>query len=316
MDRRSRPLDARPRCFFLERDGRSVARVWFEGLPDYSSPGAPLAATLALDAEGLVRATDLDLFLHGVETAQITVGSGKSRRVVVQKAPFLELGTSFHDSLHFQDSDHIGPGTFRFPFRFDLPATSPPSLATSELPRTRGRFEQRPDGMYVEYELEARLKVPWWVDPLDREVVPTFSPRRVLGAVAPFATAAGPDRPSVQLHVDPVMILPGSVVTGGFSVENPYLKELPQLTISFLRLVEYRAQGYTSTREGPEYSTSIPLGPRAPQYQGTFQVPIPNTANATGPNTGALYRTYWVARIDLDVSFGFNVKMDAVFTPA
>jgi hypothetical protein len=293
-----------------------MARIWFEGLPDYAALGGPVAATLVLEADGVVRATDLVLFLHGTETSQITVGAGKSRHVVVEKVPFLELVSSFHDSLHFQNADHIDAGTYRFPFRFDIPATAEPSLATTERPRTRGRFTSQVDGLYVEYELEARLKVPWWVEPFDREVVPVYSPRRVLGALPPFTSEAGPDRPTFQVRVDPPMILPGTVLTGSYSIDNPRLKELPRLTLTLLRHVEHRASGYSAVREGPDFQYEIPLGDRASHYEGTFQLSIPNVAETTGPFTGQLYRTYWILRAVLDVSLGFNVRVDAVFTPA
>ena len=118
-----------------------MARVWFEGLPDYSTVGGTIAGTLGLECEGIVRATDLVLYLHGVETSQTTVGSGKSRRVITEKAPFLELVSSFHNALPFKDSDHIGAGTYRLPFQFNLPPTAQPSLATEVLSRTRGRFD-------------------------------------------------------------------------------------------------------------------------------------------------------------------------------
>ncbi|MCI4352560.1 MAG: hypothetical protein L3K14_04150 [Thermoplasmata archaeon] len=293
-----------------------MARVWFEGLPDYSTLGGTIEGMLGLEADGVVRATDLLLHLHGLETSQVTVGSGKSRRVIVEHASFLELVSSFHDSLHFQDANHVGPGTYRFPFRFDIPATAEPSLATEELPRSRGRLSQRPDGMYVEYELEARLTVPWWVDPLDREVVPVYSPRRVLGAVPAFSTEAGPDRPTVQVRIDPVMILPGTTVTGSFAIQNPHLKELPQLTVTLFRHVEYHASRTSALREAPQFPAAIQLGARAPSYQGTFGIAVPNISETTGPFTGELYRTYWVARAELEVSLGFNVRMDAIFTPA
>jgi hypothetical protein len=77
-----------------------MAQVSFEGLPDYSIPGGTIAGTLILETDGIVRATDLMLYLHGVETSQITIQAGKSTEAIVQKAPFLELVSSFHDALH------------------------------------------------------------------------------------------------------------------------------------------------------------------------------------------------------------------------
>jgi arrestin (S-antigen)-like protein len=293
-----------------------VARVWFEGLPDYSSLGGSIEGTLGLEADGDVRATDLLLYLHGGETSQITVGAGKNRHVVVQRASFLELVSSFHDAIHFRDATHISAGTYRFPFHFNIPADVEPSLATTEMPRTRGRFTSRADGMYVEYELEAKLTVPWWLSDIDREVVPVYSPRRVLGAIAPFTSPADSERPSFQVHVDAPMILPGTVVTGSYVIENPRLKELPQLTLTLLRHVEHHASSVSATRETPQFPTVIPLGPRAPHYEGSFNIGAPNLPETTGPFTGQLYRTYWVLRAELDVSLGFNVRIDAVCAPA
>jgi hypothetical protein len=293
-----------------------MAQVSFEGLPDYSIPGGTISGTLVLECEGTVRATDLLLYLHGAETSQITVQEGKSRVAIVQRAPFLELVSSFHEALPFQNSDHVDAGTYRLPFQFVLPPTAQPSLATVELGRTRGRFDRHQDGMFVEYELEARLTVPWWIDPFDREVVPVYSPRRVLGALPPFSTEADPDRPNVQVRVDQSVILPGTVITGSYSIDNPRLKDLPQLKISFLRHVEYHAQSHSFVSESPQFDTVIELGERSPHYEGKFQIEIPNTSEMTGPYTGQLYRTYWIARVNLDVSLGFNVKVDAVFTPA
>lgn len=293
-----------------------MARVWFEGLPDYAIPGGPITGTLGLEADGDVRAKDLLLYLHGSEYAQVHEGSGRSRQVYVQKVPILELVSSFHSALPFGDADHVGAGTYRFPFRFDLPLTAEPSLATQALQRTRARFDPHPDGMFVEYELEARLQVPWWMDPIDKEIVPVYSPRRVLGALPLFSTLPDPDRPSVQVRVDQAMILPGTILSGNYTIENPRLKELPRLTLTVLRHVEFEVDGYSAVREAPQFATTIPLPQRAPLYHGSFQISIPNTPDTTGPYSGQLYRTYWIARVDLEVRLGFNVKLDVVFTPA
>lgn len=318
MSARGSPLASPPeRVFYPASDSLAgVARVWFEGLPDYSSLGGSIQGTLGLEADGDIRATDLLLYLHGAETSQITVGAGKSRHVVVQRAPFLELVSSFHDSLHFRDATHISAGTYRFPFRFDIPADAEPSLATTEMPRTRGRLTSRQDGMYVEYELEAKLTVPWWLSDIDREVVPVYSPRRVLGAVPSFTSPTDSERPNFQVRVDAPMILPGSLVSGSYSIENPRLKELPQLTLTLIRHVEFHASEVSAIREAPQFPTVIPLGPKAPHYEGTFQLGAANLAQTTGPFTGQLYRTYWVLRAELQVSLGFNVRVDAVFSPA
>ncbi len=263
-----------------------------------------------------MRAADIDLALHGRELSQVTVQSGKSRQVVQQTYPFLELISSFRGAVTFQDADHIAPGTYRLPFRFDLPANMEPSLATSDIPAVRGRFFSRPDGMYVEYELEARVRVPWWIDPVDRVIVPVFSTRRVLGIVPPLPSLAAEDHPAFRVDFDPVQVLPGATVTGSYVVQNPKGKHLEKLTILCFRHVEYSVQGRAQSRDGPSYECVIPLGDRAPTHSGRFQITIPNTSESTGPFHGQLHRTWWMVHVELAVELGLNVKVDGAFTPA
>lgn len=271
---------------------------------------------IVLETDNPMRATDLSLALHGREVAQITVQAGKSREVLKEQYPFAELLSSFKDGIAFSDSDHIAAGSYRFPFRFDLQGDYEPSIATSELAPVRGRFDNRPDGLWVEYELEARIEVPWWIDPIDRVVIPVYSTRRVLGAIPRMASPTSDEHPSFQLQFDAPMILPGTEVTGTYSVQNPRGKDLSELTLRVYRHIEYNARGRSAVRDGPESMISIPLGGRDVSYSGTFRVPIVNSGDATGPFRGSLYRTWWNAFAELKVSFGFDVRVEAAFTPA
>jgi arrestin (S-antigen)-like protein len=287
----------------------------FEGLPDYSWPGGSIAGTLVLATDTPMRATDLELHLRGREISQITVQAGKNREALVDTYPFLDLVSSFKEAIPFTDADHIAAGTYRLPFQFDVPANGEPSLATTDRPAVRGRFDSRPDGMYVEYELEARVDVPWWVDPVDRVVVPVFSARRVLGSLPAIDSPVLEDHPSFHLQFDAPMILPGTDVTGSYVVNNPRAKELPGFVLRLYRHVEHQAKGRTAVRDGPEFATTIPLGGRESSYTGTFRIPLPNTANSTGPFHGQLYRTWWMGHFELEVSLGFDVRVEAAFNP-
>jgi len=293
-----------------------VARIWLEGLPAYSWPGGTIQGTFVLETDKPLRAADIDLALHGRELSQVTIHEGKSTRVVTQQVPLLELAVQFREGINFLDAEHVAPGTYRLPFQFSVPAEVEPSLATSETPAVRGRSFERPDGMYVEYELEARVRVPWWIDPVDRVVLPVFSTRRVLGTVPPLPSLVTEEHPSFRIDVDPGQILPGGTVAGSYAIQNPKGKHLEKLTVELFRHVEYVVQGRGEQRAGPSYSVVLPLGDRAPQHAGRFQVSIPNTAETTGPFHGQLYRTFWMVHAELAVELGFNVKVDGAFTPA
>jgi hypothetical protein len=263
-----------------------------------------------------LRAADIELTLRGRELSQVTIHEGKSSRTVQQEYPFLDLATTFPGAVAFVDPEHIAPGTYRLPFRFDLPADAEPSLATSEVAPVRGRFFSRPDGMYVEYELEGRVRVPWWIDPVDRVAVPVYSTRRVLGTVPPLPSPDSDEHPAFRIDVDPGQILPGSTVSGSYLIQNPKGKHLEKLTIRFYRHVEYVVQGKSQTRDGPSFECVVPLGDRQGTHAGRFQLTIPNTAETTGPFHGQLFRTYWMVHAELGVELGFNVKVDGAFTPA
>jgi len=292
-----------------------VANISLEGLPAYSWPGGTIEGTLVLETDRPMRAADIDLALHGRELSQMTVQEGKSRRVIQQNYPFLELISSFREGVTFQDAEHIAPGTYRLPFRFELPANMEPSLATSEIPAVRGRFFSRPDGMYVEYELEARVRVPWWIDPVDRVTVPVFSTRRVLGTIPPLPSLAEEDRPSFRVEVDPVQILPGGTISGSYTVQNPRGKHLEKLTIVCYRHVEYTVQGRGQARDGPSYECVVPIGDRETTHAGRFELTIPNTSESTGPFHGQLHRTWWMVHAELGVELGLDVKVEGAFTP-
>ena len=296
--------------------GALVARISIEGLPAYSWPGGTIQGVFVLEADKPFRAADIDLTLVGRELSQMTIHEGKSSRVVQQDYPFLDLATAFNDAVTFQDPEHVAPGTYRLPFRFDIPADAEPSLATSETSAVRGRFFSRPDGMYVEYQLEARVRVPWWVDAVDRVAVPVFSARRVLGTIPPLPSPTSDDHPFFRIDVDPVQVLPGTAFSGSYQIQNPKGKHLENLTVRCYRHVEYAVQGRGQVRDGPSYECVIPLGDRQPTRAGRFQVAIPNASESTGPYHGQLYRTFWMVHAELAVELGFNVKVDGAFTPA
>lgn len=277
--------------------------------------GGTIEGSFVLETERPLRAAELDLTLRGREVSQATSGGGKASRVVEDDHAFLELVTSFHQNVPFEDPEHVAPGTYRLPFRFDLPATGEPSLATEDADAVRGRFFRYPDGLFVEYELEARVRVPWWVDPIDRVTVPVLEPRRVLGTIPSIVSAPSEQHPSFKIDFDPGPVLAGSTVVGSYLVQNPKGKHLEQLSISLVRRVEYTVQDLSRTHDGPSYDAEITIDDRGTLHAGRFQIPIPNTFDATGPFRGHLYRTFWVVHVELGVEFGFKVKADGAFTP-
>jgi len=292
-----------------------MARISFEGLPKHAWLGGAIEGSLVLETDRALRATDFDLRLRAREFSQATTQMGRYSQTVQEESPILEVVTSFRESVPFVDPEHIAPGTYRLPFRFGLPATAEPSLATDDADAVRGRFFHYPDGMFVEYELEARVRVPWWVDPIDRVTVPVLAPRRELGTIPPLASAASDTHPSFRIDFDPGPVLPGNPVSGSYVVQNPKGKHLDDLAIQLFRRIDYHVQDLNRSHDGPMYYTQVTLGNREISHSGRFQIATQSTTDDTGPYQGNLYHSRWMVHAELGVELGSNVRVDGTLAP-
>ncbi len=170
--------------------------------------------------------------------------------------------------------------------------------------------------MFVEYTIEARLDIPWWVDPVVIQEVPVLTPRRVLGVAPPLRVPEDPQRPSIRLDVDVPILTAGTVVGGYFQISNPSGKNLKSITVWLGRRVDFSAQGIGRTTDGPRFDCPIPLGIKDTVHAGRFAITVPNGADVTEPSQGSLHRCYWVLGARLDVGLGFDVDVAEAVLPA
>ncbi|HYK92918.1 MAG TPA: hypothetical protein VEY07_02615 [Thermoplasmata archaeon] len=294
-----------------------MRRFGFGQLTPYSYPGGTIQGQVILEVDQPARARDLALNLTGRELSQATVSTGKSTERIVDQRVVLEQSYDLRPSLTFQDSDHVAPGSYTAPFSFTLPTSAAPSFSTSDYHGQGGLLSGRPDGMYVEYELEARLDVPWWVDAVAKTEVPIYSPRRVLGQLATLQSQPNPGHASI--HVQPTSaspMVPGSPFSMDYQVSNPAGKHLRGLTVSIVRQVEYHVRSMSRVAHAPAFSAEVQFDGRDAQYTGQLLLQVPNVPQATGPWQGILFRTYWLASAVLDVELGFNVQVQSPLVPA
>ena len=288
-----------------------------EGVPPFAFAGGSVDGTLVLEIDRPARARDLTLSFSGREIGQVTVSAGKSTERLVQTADLLSQTIELGQTLGFVDPEHVAPGTYRSPFRFVVPAGATPSIATGAYAGPRGLFSSRPDGLYVEYSLVARLDVPWWTDSVTTTPLPVYSPRRVLGVAPPLVSQPNPGHPAISVvPADPAPLVPGTAARFSYRVDNPGGKRLRSLSLRVERLVEYVVRGYSRRVVGPAFDASAPLGGRLPAYAGELSLTVPNEADATGPWQGQLFRTYWSVRATLDVELGLDVVVEGPLAPA
>lgn len=294
-----------------------MRKFGFGQLSSFSFPGGTIQGQVLLEVDQPARARDLTLTLYGREISQATVSTGKSTQRIVDQSPILEQTFDLRPSLSFVDEDHVAPGAYSAPFNFTLPTSAPPSLSTSEFRGQTGPLSSRPDGMYVEYHLEARLDVPWWIDAVAQAPIPIYSPRRVLGQVPTLQSQPNPGHASILVQPDSATpILPGAPASLTFHVWNPAAKHLRSLDVSIVRQVEYRVKSMSRVAHAPAFSARAELDGRAAEYSGKLTLDVPNTPDATGPWQGSLFRTYWLVTAVLDVELGFNVQVQSPLVPA
>ncbi len=287
-----------------------MPRVSFESLPAYGFVGGTVAGVMVVETEKPIDANRVSVSLHGAEISQTTVSRGKQSEVITDRRPFLEL--NFVPAT----LGTVGPGPVRLPFSFTIPPASPPSIATHAVSPTRGRIFRRPNGLYVEYELEGRIDVPWWVDPIDREVVPIYSTRRVLGAVLPVRLLQDGRRPSITVDADAPVVVPGQTLSGSFVISNPSGQHLRSLEVAVQRSIQFSTRGIAGHSAGPSFSVVVPLDTRDATRVGRFSIPIPNVPEATGPWQGVLFQAFWNFTLQIDVALGFDVRFSQALGPA
>lgn len=298
----------------VDSTGRGIG---FDQLTPYAYSAGAIQGQVVLEVDEPAHARDLTISLVGYELSQATVSTGKSTQTIVDKREFLQQTYDLRQSLTFADPGHLAPGTYRAPFRFEIPASAPPSLSTSSFRGVEGRFGNRPDGMYVVYQLEARLDVPWWIDAVARTPVPVYSPRRVLGQMPILQSQPNPGHAALRVQPEsPTPIVPGVPYALTYQVSNPASKHLKTIDVTLVRQVEYTVRHMSRSAHQPVYAAQVVLDGRDAQYTGRLTLEVPNTPDTTGPWQGTLFRTYWLATAVLDIELGFDVQVQSPLIPA
>src|SRR5262249_11449575 len=108
---------------------------------------------------------------------------------------------------------------------FQIPAEVPPSAEAGDL--------------YVEYNLSARVEIPWRADPRAKHVVTVLpalpAPRGERRRVT-VTSAARDGEPFLELALDDSRGAPGETITGAFSVGNVDARRLDGATVAVVTL--------------------------------------------------------------------------------
>lgn len=228
----------------------------------------------------------LTLDVLGRESTAITRGSGESSRTyrstadhVAWRIPLLPEGV-------------VQPGVHRYPFRFQVPVYA--------LPSYQGKHAK------VEYNLTARLDVPWWPDAVIHQPIQVFLARESVRTFAkPVRFRSGGAGPEIYVELDG---------------DRFFARELVGCRITILRLGDHRVRrvyvrlvgGGWARAQNQEETTSavvnemdIPMGVIRLGEPFAFEIPLPPTLQSSYRGTYS-YCTY-VLQIGLDIAWAADL---------
>lgn len=222
----------------------------------------------------------------GKEETQITRSTGKSSVTYRSEATLVTW------RLPLQGEGTVPPGTYRFPFKFQIPLQG--------LPSYQGRHA------VVKYVLTARLDVPLWLDTVWSDEIFVFY-----------------DRPSVRTYSQPVRFRSGGdgpEVYVELDGDRFFAREVMGCRITLLRTGDHRirrlyarligaefAQAQSQHEETTTFRTEVDV-PAEQIKLGipfTFELPIPGDVQSAYRGTYSYYS--YVLQVGLDIAWGFDV---------
>ncbi len=248
--------------------------------------GDVVEGTVVLETTKETPSRGLYLDFTGKEETQITRSSGKSSVTYRSEAALVTW------RLPLQGEAAIPPGTYRFPFKFQVPLQG--------LPSYQGRHA------VVKYTLTARLDVPLWLDTVwegelfvfyDRPSVRTYS--------QPVRFRSGGDGPEVYVELDG---------------DRFFARELIGCRITLLRAGDHRirrvytrllgmesAQAQSQHEDTTTFRTEVDI-PAEQVRIGvpfSFEIPIPGEVQSAYRGTYSYYS--YMLQIGLDIAWGFDL---------
>lgn len=253
----------------------------------------------------------VSLMLVGREHASTTVNLGKSSRRDVDDAVFLEVPVPVAWPARVAGTDLVAQGVYPLTFQVEIPATCPPAFGTSPLGSAPSTSEPSPDGLFVLYELLAAVGGPAGTEATASRLVPVPAPSRAVGYFVGARTLSKPDHPEatvVPLGPTPAPVLPGTPLPVHYQIANPSGKEIKDLTIELVRVLDYRVRSDECSHRYTGGTFTQPLGGTASSFEGEMDLMVPSGTEMTNPGTGKLFSCHWELTVDLGVHWGFDAK--------
>jgi hypothetical protein len=248
--------------------------------------GDVIEGTVALELTKETPSRGLYVDFTGKEDTEITRGSGKNSTTYRSSAVLVEW------RLPLQGETTIAAGTYRYPFRFQVPLQGLPSYV--------GRHAR------VKYVLTARLDVPLWLDTVWSDEVFVFYDRPSVRTFSqPVRFRSGGDGPEVYVELDG---------------DRFFAREMIGCRITLLRTGEQRirrvyarligaefAQAQSQHEETKAFRTEVdvPYDQIRLGMPFTFEIPIPGDVQSAYRGRYSYYS--YMLQVGLDIAWGFDL---------
>lgn len=248
--------------------------------------GDVVEGTVVLETTKETPSRGLYVDFSGKEATAITRSSGKSSVTYRSEATLVSW------RLPLQGEGTVPPGTYRYPFRFQIPLQG--------LPSYRGPHAK------VEYGLTARLDVPLWLDTVWSSEVFVFYDRPSVRTYSnPVRFRSGGDGPEVYVELDGDRFFAREILgcritllrTGDHRIRRLYAQLLGS---EFAQAQSQHEQVTTFRTEVDVAADQIKLG-----IPFTFEIPIPADVQSAYRGTYSYYS--YVLRVGLDIAWGADL---------
>lgn len=248
--------------------------------------GDVLEGTVVLETTKETPSRGLYVDFTGKEETQITRSSGK------QSVTYRSEATLVTWRLPLQGETTVPPGTYRFPFQFQIPLQG--------LPSYRGPHAT------VKYVLTARLDVPLWLDTVASEEIFVFYDRPSVRTYSePVRFRSGGDGPEVYVELDGARFFARELIgcritllrTGDHRIRRVYAR---LLGAEFAQAQRQHEETTTFRTEVDVPSDRIRLG-----IPFAFEIPISGDVQSAYRGTYSYYS--YMLQIGLDIAWGFDL---------
>jgi len=248
--------------------------------------GEVIEGTVVIEASRDVPSRGLYVDFTGTEETAITRGSGKNSHTYRSSATIVQW------RLPLRGEGPLPAGTFRFPFRFQIPLNGLPSYAGTHA--------------NVKYVLTARLDVPLWLDTVwSTEIFAFYDRPSVRTYAQPVRFRSGGEGPEVYVELDGDRFFARELIGCRITLRGTGDARIRRVYTRLIGGEWARADGQEETTEKYRTEVSVPAEQIRIGGPFTFEVPIASDVESSYRGTYSYYS--YALQVGLDIAWGFDI---------